>query len=139
MTKLALLFLAGGVGTLARYGVNQWTRKLSGDTLFETIYIWTIIVNVIGCFLIGLLSPILTRAMCVPEAWRVAILVGLLGGFTTFSTFGLDLFELIRDKHWFRLTAYFTLSCGLGLGAVWLGYTIGDRVVPAPPPAAAGA
>lgn len=132
MTKLALLFAAGGVGTLARYAVNHWTRELAGGAFAETIHAGTIIVNVSGCFLIGLLAPILARNAGVPEAWRAAILIGLLGGFTTFSTFGFELFGLIERDHWARAAAYFMLSCGLGLGAVWLGYALGDRITPAP-------
>ncbi len=133
MTKLVLLFVAGGIGTLARYGVNHWTRELVSGSFAETIHVWTINVNVVGCFLIGLLTPMLTRAAGVPEHWRLAILVGLLGGFTTFSTFGFELFGLIEKGHAWRAIAYAGLSCGLGLAAVWLGYTIGDRVAPAPP------
>lgn len=130
MTKLVLLFAAGGVGTLARFGVNHWTRELVAGSLAETIHAWTILVNVAGCFAIGVLAPVLTRSAGVPEAWRLAILVGLLGGFTTFSTFGFELFGLIEKGHGWRAAAYFTLSCGLGLLGVWLGYAIGDRLVP---------
>ncbi len=131
MTRLVLLFVAGGIGTLARFGVNHWTRELTAGSFAETIHVWTINVNVVGCFLIGLLTPVLTRSAGVPEAWRLAILVGLLGGFTTFSTFGFELFGLLEKGQMLRAIAYVTLSCGLGLGAVWLGYSIGDRVVPA--------
>ena len=83
MVKLLLLFAAGGVGTLLRYGVNHWTRELVEGTLAETVHVWTIGVNVLGCLLIGLLTPLLTSELAVREEWRLAILVGLLGGVTT--------------------------------------------------------
>ena len=128
MTKLLLLFMAGGMGTLLRYGVNHWTRQLVEGTLAETIHVWTIVVNVLGCLLIGLLTPLLTQELQVREEWRLAILVGLLGGFTTFSTFGFELFGLLEKGDTGRAAVYALSSVTLGLGAVWLGWTIAGRL-----------
>ena len=132
MVKLLLLFAAGGVGTLLRYGVNHWTRELVEGTLAETVHVWTIGVNVLGCLLIGLLTPLLTSELAVREEWRLAILVGLLGGFTTFSTFGFELFGLLEKGHAGRAAVYALSSVVLGLGAVWIGWSIAGRLV-APP------
>ncbi|MFI4897617.1 MAG: fluoride efflux transporter CrcB [Phycisphaerales bacterium JB059] len=128
MTKLLLLFMAGGMGTLLRYGANHWTRQLVEGTLAETIHVWTIVVNVLGCLFIGLLTPLLTQELQVREEWRLAILVGLLGGFTTFSTFGFELFGLLEKGHAGRAAVYALSSVTLGLGAVWLGWTIAGRL-----------
>lgn len=128
MVKLLLLFTAGGVGTLLRYAINHWTLELVEGTLAETIHVWTICINVLGCFMIGLLTPVLTHQLDVREEWRLAILVGLLGGFTTFSTFGFELFGLLEKGHNVRAGVYALSSVGLGLGAVWLGWTLAVRL-----------
>ncbi len=133
MVKLFLLFTAGGVGTLLRYGINHWTQELVRGTLAETVHVWTVLINVLGCFLIGLLTPMLTTQLEVREEWRLAILVGLLGGFTTFSTFGFELFGLIEKGHAVRASVYAVSSVGLGLGAVWLGWTLAVRLGATPP------
>ena len=127
MVKLMLLFGAGGLGTLLRYGANHWTRELVRGSLAESVHVWTIGVNVLGCFLIGLLWPLLHERMDIREEYRLAILVGLLGGFTTFSTFGFELFGLLEKGHPVRAAVYALSSVGLGLGAVWLGWTLAVR------------
>ncbi len=128
MVKLLLLFTAGGLGTLLRFGVNHWTQELVRGTLAETVHVWTIGINVLGCFLIGVLTPLLTHQLDIREEWRLAILVGLLGGFTTFSTFGFELFGLLEKGHAVRAGVYALSSVGLGLGAVWLGWMLAVRL-----------
>lgn len=81
----------------------------------------TLAVNIGGCFVIGLLFGLgETRQLFSPQA-RLFLLVGVLGGFTTFSTFGLESFNLLRDGEAARALANVALHIIVGLGAVWAG------------------
>ena len=75
----------------------------------------------IGCLLIGFLASLLTGPFIVREEIRLAILVGLLGGFTTFSTFGFETLGLLEDREYWWAFVNVTLSNGVGLGGVWIG------------------
>ena len=117
MTRLTLIFLAGGTGSLLRYLVGGWVQKLSGGTF----PIGTLTVNVVGCVAIGFLAALFTGPVLVREEYRLAILVGLLGGFTTFSTFGYETVSLGGESQWGMAALNLFLSNGLGLAAAWLG------------------
>src|SRR6185295_6124898 len=93
MSKLFLIGLAGFVGTLARYGLSGVVAKRYG----ETFPLGTLAVNLIGCFLVGLLFHLMQERFLVNHNLRTIVLVGLLGGFTTFSSFGLQTFTLLQD------------------------------------------
>jgi len=117
MFRVLLIFLAGGCGCLLRYGLGGAVQRLTGST-FPT---GTLTVNLIGCLLIGFLAALFTGPVLIREDYRVAILVGLLGGFTTFSTYGYETVGLTGDGQ-LRLAALnLLLSNGLGLAAAWLG------------------
>ena len=83
--------------------------------------------NVTGCLVIGLLGALLSGPLLVREEIRLAILVGLLGGFTTFSSFAFEAFALLNDGQWAQAGLDILLSNGLGLVAVWLGYRMAER------------
>ena len=111
-----LWVMAGGaVGTGLRYGV--------GRTLDEanTFPYGTLTVNLVGCLLMGILATWCTQAAEVSETVRLAILVGLLGGFTTFSSFGIDTLRLMESGRMGAALAYVLVSNAVGIGAVWLG------------------
>lgn len=117
MFRIFLIFLAGGCGCLLRYGVAGWAQRL-GNGSFP---VGTLVVNVIGCLVIGLLTVLFTGPMLIREEYRLAVLVGLLGGFTTFSTFAYET-VMLTDSGQFGLAALnLLLSNGLGLTAAWLG------------------
>lgn len=117
MFRFFLIFLAGGCGCLLRYGIAGWAQRF-GNGSFP---VGTLAVNVIGCLIIGFLAALFTGPMLIREEYRLAILVGLLGGFTTFSTFGYETVAL-TDNGQFGLAALnLLLSNGLGLTAAWLG------------------
>jgi CrcB protein len=120
MMKLALIALGGGGGAAARWllagAVQRWS-----DSTFP---LGTLAVNLLGCLLIGILGAIFAGPHLVREEYRLALLVGLLGGFTTFSTFGWETFELINDGSWLRAAMNILLSNALGLAAVGLGYRL---------------
>ena len=106
----------GGVGTLGRYGLTNLALWLTGPG-----HPWgTFAVNLLGCFLFGLLTGLFETASLSPQ-WRALLLTGLLGGFTTFSAFAHENFVLLEQRNW----AAFGLHCigqtVLGLLAVFLG------------------
>jgi|SRR5688572_443114 len=116
MTWLAVA-LGGAIGSAARHGINAVVH-----TRFPLA---TVIVNLIGCFAIGLLAGLIASArIALGPQWREFVFVGLLGGFTTFSTFGLDTFVL-----WRTTPAQAALNVAVqvvgGLAAVWVGYQLG--------------
>lgn len=122
MHKLLLVFLGSGVGGVLRYAVGGWVqRRLSG--LFP---LGTLVVNLTGCVLIGFLSAALAGRWLVREEHRVALLVGVLGGYTTFSTFGWETFALLNDGQMGRAAGNAALSVVGGLAAVWIGYRLGQ-------------
>ena len=87
----------------------------------------TVVVNMIGCLAIGIAVGLIdTRQVLHPE-FRVFLLVGVLGGFTTYSTFGLETFALLKDADFLRATANVTVHVVLGLALVWLGYALASR------------
>ena len=117
MVRCFLIFLGGGCGCLLRYGVAGWAQRL-GNGVFPT---GTLAVNVLGCAALGFLAALFAGPMLIREEYRLAILVGLLGGFTTFSTFGYETIMLAGDKQFALAALNLLLSNGLGLAAAWLG------------------
>jgi CrcB protein len=116
----ALLFvgLGGGLGAMARYGVGALVLHLVGAPRFPLA---TFFVNVLGCLLIGVIAAVAERWHLFPFEIRLFIITGVLGGFTTFSSFGYETIFLLRrgDLLYAGLNVLLSLACGLG--AVWLG------------------
>jgi CrcB protein len=115
--------VGGALGSMARHGVNHLVHK---HWLVSRFPLGTVLVNVAGCFLIGLLAGLTaSERIGLRLHWREFLFVGLLGGFTTFSTFGLDTFLLGRTHS----VGAATLNVGVqvigGLIALWLGYRLG--------------
>ena len=116
-----LVGTGGFVGALLRYGLTGLVHRQLPLTTFP---VGTLAVNLLGCFLIGGIGGIAeSRQLFGPEL-RTFALIGLLGGFTTFSTFGYEALALIRDQEHLRATAYVGLHVLLGLALVWLGYAL---------------
>ena len=116
MLAHAILVGAGGfVGTLLRYGVGGLVQR---QLPLSTFPYGTAAVNLLGCPLIGALADLIDyRQVFSPEA-RAFGLIGLLGGFTTFSTFGYETFAMLRDAEHLRAAANVALHVILGLGCV---------------------
>lgn len=123
MQKLLLIAVGGGVGTVLRYLVSGWGQRL-GDGSFP---VGTMIVNVSGCLLIGLASAFFAGPTLVREEYRLAIMVGLFGGFTTFSTFAWETFALANEGSFARAALNLVLSNFIGLAAVLVGYRLGGH------------
>ncbi len=118
----ALLVGSGGfAGALLRSGLSGFVYR---QIPLSTFPYGTLVVNLVGCFLIGGFTGLVeARQLFGPEV-RTFVLIGLLGGFTTFSTFGFEAFALLRDGEYQRGLAYVALHLTLGLALVWLGYSL---------------
>ena len=126
MVKLLWIAAGGSVGAVLRYTVSGWVQRPAGATTFP---VGTLTVNVVGCLAMGLLYAAFAGHSLIREEYRLAILVGVLGGFTTFSTFGYETFALINDRQFARAAANVLLSNAAAIAAVWLGYRLGERWV----------
>lgn len=124
MTKFVLIGLGGAAGSLLRYLVSGWAQKF-GDGTFP---LGTLAVNIIGCFLIGLLNALFGGPLLIRSEYRIGLLVGVLGGFTTFSAFGWETFSLVNEGQFTRATLNVALSVGAGLAALWFGYRLAERL-----------
>lgn len=120
MGKLFLIGMAGFIGTLSRYWMSGLVAKRYG----ETFPLGTLVVNLVGCFLVGLLFYLLEERFLVNQTVRTAILIGFLGGFTTFSSFGLQSFTLLQEGEFGLAVLNVTASNLAGLLLVWAGYTL---------------
>ena len=115
--------LGGALGAVSRHAVNHFAHTFSVAGRFPT---GTLIANLSGCLVIGLLAGLLAaNRISLPAHWREFVFVGLLGGFTTFSTFGLDTLALARTQSVGAAAVNVTLHVVGGLVAVWLGYRTG--------------
>jgi len=106
--------LGGAVGALARYGVSRWVARAGGWPLFSG----TLVANVAGCFVLGVVLTLVTERDAFSSSVRDFLTVGLLGSFTTFSTFGWETCELVRSGEWRLAAAYAALNLFVGLAAV---------------------
>jgi CrcB protein len=120
LLRLISIGLAGFVGTLVRYWLSGWTARRFG----ETFPAGTLLVNVIGCFLAGFLSYLMFERFLFNQTARTIVLIGFLGGFTTFSSFGLQTFNLLRDGEIGLALLNVAVSNVAGLLMVWVGYSV---------------
>jgi fluoride exporter len=116
--KILLVGLAGLLGTLCRYWLSGVVVRRYG----ETFPAGTLAVNLLGCFAIGLLFQLMQERYDFSETARAAVFVGLLGGFTTFSSYGLQTFALLREGRPGLAAANVVASNLLGVLLVWAGF-----------------
>ena len=120
LTRLLLVGAGGFLGSVLRYLLGSWVQTIFGGRF----PLGTLAVNLLGCFLIGLLMGVMeVRSVLSPEV-RLFAVVGVLGGFTTFSTFSYDTVELGRAVSSFSALLNVTASVALGLTATWLGLAL---------------
>ena len=131
---LTLVFLGGGIGSVVRYFVAGLDHHLNrGPFPFGTLA-----VNLVGCGLIGLVFAFLTSGRVADDArepWRLLLMIGVLGGFTTFSSFGLETARLLQDGHHARALIYVLTSNLGGMLLAWGMWRLGTAWWPAHPPA----
>ncbi|MER3480554.1 MAG: fluoride efflux transporter CrcB [Meiothermus sp.] len=119
MGRYLLVMLGGAIGAGLRYGLGAWIQGLTGPS-----FPWsTLVINVSGSFLIGVVLRLSLEGNLSTEA-RLFLAVGILGGYTTFSTFSYETLTLIQQGEWLRALLYVTGSVVLGFGAVWLAYRL---------------
>lgn len=121
--KVLSIGLGGALGAIARYLINN--SPLSG--LFAKFPFPTFIINVIGSFLIGFLMIVFADKIVVNENIRLAVIIGFLGAFTTFSTFEVEIFGLMRERQMVIALLYMSLSLLVGFAAVLAGVALGRR------------
>lgn len=118
MLKWSLIAVGGAFGSMIRYAFQGWVQNAAGG-----LFPWgTLAVNVTACIAIGFLAGLFGGAHAIREEYRIGLTVGVLGGYSTFSTFGLETFNLANDREFALAAMNLLLSCGLGLAAVWLGF-----------------
>ncbi|MFE1592086.1 fluoride efflux transporter CrcB [Nocardia sp. NPDC058705] len=109
---LAAISVGGGLGAVARFGIGRWWPPAGG-------FPWsTLTVNVLGCFAIGVLIVAVTELWAAPKLVRPFLGIGVLGGFTTFSTYSLEIRGLLDSGAMGTAMAYLGLSVLAALGAV---------------------
>ena len=123
MDRYAAVLIGAAAGGLARYAITViLSEKFPGRFPLATL-----VINVTGCFLIGMLTTIFTERPGFHPNWRLLLVVGVLGGYTTFSTFGWDTYASVRDGRPLIGLANVLLSVIFGYLAVWLGSVLVRR------------
>jgi CrcB protein len=118
---MVLVALGGALGSVTRYLLGTWVQSASKSIDFP---FGTLTVNLIGCFVIGVLSQLAEARGVFTQEARAFVFIGILGGFTTFSSFGNDTINLLRDGETFNALANVGANVILGLALVWLGRTV---------------
>jgi CrcB protein len=125
MIKLIWVLIGGAVGTGCRYGLSSFIYSLIIKPTFPYA---NLIINVSGSFVIGLLAEAFETRVLVSPVVRAALLTGVLGGYTTFSSFSLETLSLLRDGEWLLAFVNVAGSVLLGLVAVWLGVRLAQML-----------
>jgi CrcB protein len=118
MTALAI-FVGAGLGGLGRYAVSVWLQRAAGGD-----FPWgTLFINVTGSLLLTLVYAVM-EGLASPAEWRAFVGVGILGGYTTFSTFSYEAVELLQDGELGSAALYIAGSVGLSLAGAVLGFRL---------------
>lgn len=123
---IALVFFGGAVGSMWRY----WWSGLVAQRFGETFPFGTLVVNVTGSTMTGVVAGLLVHVSNSGSrtALEQLLIVGVCGGLTTFSSFGLQTYNLIMDRRWLSALAYIVFSTGLCFGCVALGWQVTQKI-----------
>lgn len=105
------------LGGISRFLLSRFVQ----NQVISSFPYGTFVVNIIGCFIIGILYGLFEKDQLLSPEWRMFLTVGFCGGFTTFSTFAGENYSLLKDGNFMYLALYASLSVFLGIMAVWLG------------------
>jgi len=119
--QIMLVGLGGFLGSGMRFALSGWAQRLFQHSQFP---VGTLTVNVLGCFLIGLIGGLAEQRQVVEPGVRLFLLVGVLGGFTTFSTFAYESLALAQDAEYFRMMLNVMLQVLVGFSAAWFGLVL---------------
>ncbi len=122
--KLIYLSLAGAVGTLARY----WLGGLVQKNISIGFPFGTVVVNIVGCLLFGLLWAIMENRLALGGQMRIIVFVGFFGAFTTFSSFMFETVQLLDESQWFWAAGNIIMQNALGVFCMFAGLAIGKYV-----------
>ncbi len=121
MHPLILVAMGGAIGSMARYGVSSLVVKQVNPVNFP----WgTFSVNILGCMLAGVFLLVAESMQSISQEARLFVVTGLLGGFTTFSAFGIETLGLLRRGEMLIAISYASLSIIVGVLAMWLSYSL---------------
>lgn len=120
MTHFLLIGCCGAAGAVSRYLISKWMVLWLGDAF----PVGTLVVNVIGCCLLGFLAQFSIESTAISRETRDVIGIGFLGGLTTFSAFGWDTFRRLQEGLWGAAAGNVAANLIAGLLAVWLGATL---------------
>ena len=123
MIRYLLVLIGGGTGAMARYAAGSAIMTRFGGTF----PLGTLVINVTGSFLIGFLMTMLTERFKLDPNWRLLLVVGFLGGYTTFSSFEWETYGTLRDGARWMGALNVVSSVMLGYAAVWLGAILARR------------
>lgn len=120
MKPILLIWMGGGIGSVLRYLMQVGIAKISN----VSFPVGTLLVNILGCFAIGLLYGLSERYAWMTIEWRLFFVTGLCGGFTTFSGFSYENLSLLRQGDYMYFVLYIFFSIALGLLATFGGFQI---------------
>jgi fluoride exporter len=124
MVNIFIIGIGGFLGAISRYGVALWIGQRWG----RNFPLGTFVINVSGSFLIGLLMSLFTERFMVNPQWRLMLVVGFLGAYTTFSTFEYETGTLMKDGEWLIAGLNIVLSVFAGFVALKLGEVIAKTI-----------
>jgi CrcB protein len=117
MTRVLAIAAGGALGSVLRYWMSAWVHSVAG----RGFPYGTLAVNVLGCLLMGFLFALLVERLSTDSAVRAGILIGVIGGFTTFSSFSIETFNLLEEGLWLKAGINAGASLVLCLAATWIG------------------
>lgn len=117
MNQIIAIALGGAFGSVLRFLLGKQVQQYS----HSSFPFGTLTVNILGSFTIGLLATLIIDRYKLDPIWRYTLIVGLLGGFTTFSSFSLEAIDLMRSSLWLQAGLYISSSLFLCLLATWFG------------------
>jgi len=124
MVNYLIIGVGGFIGAIMRYILGVWIGQKWG----KSFPLGTFVINVSGSFLIGLIMTLLTEKLMVNPQWRLLLVVGFLGAYTTFSTFEYETGNLLKDGEWMFAAMNVVLSVFLGFAALKIGEVIAKSI-----------
>jgi CrcB protein len=124
MNQVLAIAAGGAVGSVLRFWMSTWVHSFAG----RSFPYGTLTVNVLGCLAMGFLFVLFVDRLSDNAVLRAGILIGVLGGFTTFSSFSIETLNLIEQGAWLKAVANMTGSLLLCVGATWVGVILGRQV-----------
>jgi CrcB protein len=126
MSKYFLVMLGGAIGAVSRFIVGSLVLRFYS----ATFPLGTFVINITGSFLIGILMTLFLNRPAVNANWRLFLVTGILGGYTTFSSFEWEALTALRNGADAIGLLYLGLSVVVGLGAAWFGFLVANRLWP---------